>query len=109
MLDSFFVALGLKKVALVAGFIGGIISLRFFEGLTAGGKVITASSGAAAANFLTPMTLAWFQLQPESYEGGIGFCLGLFSMSLAAAVIKWLRETSWQDVLGLFGRKGGDR
>lgn len=108
MLDSLLVALGLKKVALIAGFIGGVISLRFFEGLTPGGKAFTAFSGAAAANFLTPMTLAWFQLHPESYEGGIGFVLGLFSMSLAAAVIKWLRETSWQDILGIFGRgKGG--
>lgn len=108
MLDALLAALGLKKVALIAGFIGGVISLRFFEGLTAGGKLFTAFSGAASASFLTPVALAYFHLEPPaSYEGGIGFVLGLFSMSIAAAVFKWFKETSWQDVLGIFGRKGG--
>lgn len=99
MFDTVLAVLGLKKTALIAGVVGGVVSLRFFDNLTTGGKLTTALCGAAAANFLTGPAIAFFQLPPPDYEGGIGFAIGLFSMSLAAATMKAIKDVDLTKVL----------
>ena len=97
-------ALGIKKAALIAGIIGGWLSLRFFEGLTTGGKWFTVIGGAASANYLTVPVMTFFHLARDDYEGGVGFAIGLFGMSLAAAAIKFIRD----DLTAIIkGRVGG--
>lgn len=101
--ESFLAGLGIKKAALIAGIIGGWLSLRFFEGLTRSGKWMTVVGGAAAANYLTAPIIAYFNLGPGSYEGGVGFAVGLFGMSLAAALIQFLRDDLPAIIRGRFG------
>lgn len=106
-MDAFLASLGIKKAALVAGFVGGLISLRFFDGLTSSQKFATAVSGAASANYLTDPTIAHFALT-VGYEGGIGFAIGLFGMSVAAALVRLVKDTDWAGVLkGRFGGREG--
>jgi len=99
-MNEFLIGLGIKKVALVAGLIGGVVSLRFFEGLTFSGKLATATGGAAIANFVTDPAMLYFNL-PNGYEGGIGFLFGLFGMSVGAAVIKTIKTNG---LIGITGR-----
>lgn len=94
-MNEFLAALGIKKVALLAGLVGGIVSLRFFEGLTNSGKAMTAIGGAAFANYLTTPVVSFFKVSPGDFDGGVGFALGLFGMSVAAAAVKMIRETDW--------------
>ena len=91
-IESLLTAFGIKKAALIAGIVGGWLSLRFFENLTAGGKWVTVIGGAAAANYLTLPIMSWFRLAAGDYEAGVGFAVGLFGMSIAAAAIKFVRE-----------------
>lgn len=103
-IEALLSALGIKKGALLAGIIGGWLSLRFFEGLTTGGKWFTVVGGAASANYVTLPVMTFFHLAPGDYEAGVGFAIGLFGMSLAAAAIKFIREDL---PLILKGRIGG--
>lgn len=107
MMDSLLQALGLMKGEVLSGFIGSVLSLRFYRDLGVWGKVTTFVGGWATAIFLTQPALTWFKLTPpESYTGGIGFVVGLFSMSIASAVAKVLRDTEWARIISK--RFGGE-
>ena len=89
MIDSIAAALGIKTIA---GFIGGLLSLRFFDGLTFAGKLWTVSGGMAMAFFMTQPIMTYFEWRADKYEGGVGFIIGLFGMSIAAAGMKAITD-----------------
>ncbi|MHB0965557.1 MAG: hypothetical protein ACYC36_03795 [Bellilinea sp.] len=100
MIDSLLIALGIKKLSVViAGFLGGIVSLRFFDGLQLYEKCGVATTGALAANYLTPGIIAYFDMLASSYEGGIGFMIGLFGMSVTSAIFNILKTTDWAGII----------
>jgi hypothetical protein len=72
------------KLPVIAGLFGGIVSLRFFDKLSFWGRVVTVLGGAGIAHFTTPLVSGYFEVAPHN-EGGVGFALGLFGMSIAAA------------------------
>lgn len=80
-------ALGIKFKVFIAGALGGVVSLRFFDNLDAKGRLIVALGGVSAAVFGQPAASAFFKLTPE-YDGGLGFVIGLFAMSVAGAGVK---------------------
>ena len=75
----------------LAGFIGGVLALRFFEGLTPTGKAWTVAGGMAMAYFVTHPVIDFFVLKPH-YEGAVGFVVGLFGMSIAAALFSAVKQ-----------------
>ena len=80
--------LGLNKVPVVAGLIGALVSLKWFPELRASEKVLTFLGGWGAAAFGTvPVVTYLAPPRPEVYYGGVGFVLGLLSMTVAAAVV----------------------
>lgn len=79
------------KLPLIAGLAGGIVSLRFFEKLSAWGRIGTVLGAAATAHFATPIVGAFFEVAPHN-EGGLGFLIGLFGMSIAAATFEVIPE-----------------
>lgn len=89
--------LAIKWKALIAGTIGAVLSLRFFDGLNMQDKFTTAAGGAASANYLTEPAMQFFGLTPATFEGGLGFIIGLFGMSIAAAVVRTIRDTNWAE------------
>jgi hypothetical protein len=100
--------LGLKLQSLIAGAFGAFISLRFFEGLSTWEKWVTFVGGWAAASWLAEPTAAYLDLEHRSMETGLSLLIGMFGMSLAAAVIRVVRDTNWTDVVrGFIDRRGG--
>lgn len=101
MFDQILVALGIKKVPFIAGFIGALISLKFFPTATWWEKVLTFFGGWSAAVYGTPMVIAYFKLSAEadSYAGGIGLVIGLFAMTIVAALITAITETKWSELI----------
>lgn len=97
---------GIKKALVFAGAVGGVISLRFFEGLDWKGRLGIVFAGAMFANYLTTPILTFMKLPLSDYSAGAGFLLGLGGMSLAAVAIKFIRE----DLINLIKNfKGGPR
>ena len=90
MINSFLAALGLKNGAVVGGFLGALISLKFIEDIAHWSpwkKITTVLAGAAVAAYSTPLTVELLELSAKA-EGAVAFIGGLFGMSIAGAIIK---------------------
>lgn len=96
-----------KFWTVAAGAVGAFISLSFFDGLRRWERWTTFIGGWGLAVFLAQPLTVFFELQPIM-EQGISLVVGLFGMSLAAAVIKLLRNTNWSEIIRRrFGGGGG--
>lgn len=89
----------------IASAAGAAVSMAFIEG-TVKYKIALFCGGFAASHYLTPYAVKYFQL---AESGGAAFIIGIFAMSLTAAIIRVLKGVDFKslfDQLGLwFGRK----
>lgn len=104
--------IGVKISAVVAGVIGGIVSLSFIQNLTPWKAFIAIVTGAASAAYLTPLVVTWFSFGAE-VEHAVAFFSGLLGMNLLAGFFKLserFRERpldTIRDVKNLKGRDDG--
>jgi len=104
--DAILAALGIKNAStLVAGAVGGIVSLRHYTDLTMGGKCAVLVSSMAIANYATLPIAHWFGGQALEFQEGIAWCLGLFGLSMVSAVLGLIKSTDWDVVRTFFGGK----
>lgn len=99
MIDAILSGVGLKKITLIAGFFGALVSLKFIDGIAAWSlwqRISTVAAGAIVAGFCAPLTVEILELSTGT-EGAIAFIGGLFGMSAAGAVIKAMPE--WLDAV----------
>lgn len=105
MIEAIAQALGIKASSFLAGFIGGVISLKWVPEMTTwwqrGG---TAIAGGFSAAYLSPLIVGYFEVKAGA--GGIDFAVGLFGMSLAAAI---MRAMSGADLWGFVVSKWGGK
>lgn len=105
-MEQFLATLGLKLQILVAGAVGAFISLRFFEGLNTPERWFTFMGGWGLAAYTTSFLHEYLGLKSGASETGIALLIGLFGMSIVAAIIKIIRDTNW---IAIVKRKtGGD-
>lgn len=90
--------LGLTLKNVVAGAVGSFISLRFFDGLNTSERWGTFVGGWGMAAYLASPVNEYLELN-KSTELGIALAIGLFGMSIAAALIRVVRETNWSAIL----------
>ena len=105
-MDGILTALGLKLQVIVAGAVGAFISLRFFEGLSTGERWLTFMGGWGTAAYTTGILHEYLELKSIASETGIALLIGLFGMSIVAAIIKVIRETNWTSIVKR--KAGGD-
>lgn len=91
MIDAMLGTLGLSKGATIGGFLGALVSLKFIEGLNVWQRAGTVMGGMFSAAYVSPLILQVVQLNDRS-ESAIAFLIGVFGMSLAAAVVKALPD-----------------
>lgn len=103
MLESLLQSIGINKAAAIAGLLGSIVSLKLIDGLGWTGRIFTIACGGLLANYGTPLLLFYYQMDPR-HEAAIGFFVGLFGMSIVAAVMKSIVGT---DLWTLIQRKFG--
>lgn len=83
---------------IVAGILGAAVSLKFASPtLPPWEKVTTVASGAILAHFLATPTANYFEL--ISYQETVGFLIGLFGLSLCAAIIETIRRLDLANVI----------
>lgn len=95
---GFWAALGLKLVNVAAGAVGAFVSLRFFDNLGTLQKWTTFLGGWGLAAYGGAPLTAYFELKP-ALETGITLVIGLFGMSLAAAIIKAIQDVAWGTII----------
>jgi hypothetical protein len=79
------------KMVIIAGFIGGILSMSFVDGMNKKQRAIAVFSGAVMAHYLAPLISYIFA--HNSYEETIGFLIGLFGVSITASIFKAIQES----------------
>lgn len=99
--------LGVKYGTLVAGAIGGLISLHHIEELSGWGRMLAILSGMAVAGYGTPVMDAWLDLSP-SLENAVAFFLGLTAMNIIPGLLK-VSELFRNDPLGFIRRTHSSR
>lgn len=107
MIDDIVTIVGLSLKSFVSGAFGGLVSLKFFEGLSWAGRVWTVAGGALIAGYSTQWVIGFLELS-EKHEHFMGFVLGLFGMSAVSALIKAITSADlWEEIKArLPGRKG---
>jgi hypothetical protein len=99
--------LGVKKAPLIAGLIGGILSLRFVKELNGFlGYATGTIGGAAAGGYMAPWVSEYYNLTPSAM-GALGFLFGMFGLSLAAAVFTAISKTDFSDIIKSAFKRGG--
>lgn len=88
---AFLSAAGIKLAALIGGFFGAMVSLKFIDGLGSKQRASTVLAGTLVSAYVTPVILSYLEMSPK-LEGGIAFLCGLFGMSFTGAVIKAMPE-----------------
>ena len=85
---------GIKFAYMVAGFFGGIVSLRYIEGLTWWKGLSCVATGMAVANYITPV-FQHFLKMPHDLEFGAAFLTGFIALSLMAGI--WKKADKWKN------------
>ena len=91
MIDFLEKLIGTDK-AIIAGFVGALVALKFQEELsTWRGRVLFVATGLSCAYFVTPLAVSFYQIDAD-LEGGVGFLLGAFGGSLLSAGFRTLKN-----------------
>lgn len=110
-MDSVLAAFGIKKISIViAGAVGGLISLRHYAEMTYKSRALVVLSSVALANYATPPVVTYFGHAANDFELGIAAGIGLFGLSFVSSVTNMLKDTDyWKRVIRNFvNRDGGE-
>lgn len=83
----------------VAGAFGAIVALKFAPGDTLLARMFNVMAGALCAGFCSPAVCAYFKVDAASTQSAFSFGIGMFGLSLAAAVVTGLRDIKLADVM----------
>lgn len=101
-----FTSLDGTKAVILAGFIGSVLSMSFVDGMGRKQRFVAVISGMVMAHYLAPLIA--FMFKEGDYQETIGFLVGLFGMSICAAIFRGIQDS---DILGIivsrFTRGGG--
>lgn len=76
-------AILIKYGAVIAGFVGAILSLSFLKNLTRTSAFVAVAVGFFSAFFLTDFVIAYFELRGgNDARNGVAFLIGLMAMNL---------------------------
>ncbi len=83
------------KMIVIAGFIGSVMSMSFVDGMNKKQRVAALVSGTIMAHYLSsPIANSFSHGQ---YRETIGFLVGLFGMSICAAIFRSIKDSNlWE-------------
>lgn len=93
---------------ILPGMIGSVISLRFAPGDSWGERVLNVVTGSLLVVYCTPALSEWLHIaQGTGVRDFLSFAVGLFGLSLAAAVTSGIRQLQVAEIIsGWISRKG---
>lgn len=105
MLDSLATAIGVKKGVALAALIGALVATLIGPKREWRERAVTFVVGFSAAVYLTHPVVSYFELKAADYEGGVGFMLGCFAMTIADKALMLIRDLDFAAVSSIF-KKG---
>lgn len=92
---------------LTAGIGGALVGLRFAPGLTWPERALNVAAGGACAGWVAPAVGEIFQLASFRADAALSFFIGMFGMSIAAAVLEAVRTVAWADIITSWTKRRG--
>ena len=90
------------KAVIVAGLLGSLLSLSFIDNMGKRQRLIAVLAGMTMAHYLAPLVSHVFS--EDKFEETIGFLVGLFGMSITAAIFKAIQTSNvWSFIMGRWG------
>ena len=80
--------LGIQVSSVIAGLIGGILSLSMLPRLTFRKAITAVIGGAACAAYLTPLAVEYLGIASRNLENGLAFALGVAGMNVLGGIFK---------------------
>ena len=91
----------------IAGLSGSIVALRWVPGITLLERLFNALAGTAVAGIGSPALSDWLHITSAGTVSALAFAVGLFGLSLAAAIVQAIRDLRLADIItGWISRKG---
>lgn len=86
---------------------GALIGLRYAPGDSWWGRFSNVFAGVSTSIFLAPAIAEYLKLVSNESHAALAFAVGMFGMSLAAAIMQALREIKFSEIIsGWFSRRG---
>ena len=90
------------KAVIVAGLLGSLLSLSFINNMGKRQRLVAVFAGMTLAHYLAPFISHVFS--EDKFEETIGFLVGLFGMSITAAIFRSIQNSNlWNFVMGRWG------
>ena len=90
-----------------AGLLGALVGLRFAPGLSWLERLGNTITGLGCASFIAPAAGEMFKANSPTMIGFLAFILGMFGMSVAAAIAQAIRDLKLAEIIaGWISRKG---
>lgn len=103
--------LDIEKVArspIAPAFIGALVSLTWAPGVTLAGRAFNVFSATAVAYYCAPLAIDMLGIKAEGGSAAVAALIGMFGLSLAAAVVAAIKQTNFGQILqGWLERKKG--
>lgn len=98
---------GVARNPFVAGVVGSLVGLKFAPGATVGERITNVLAGAVCAGYVAPGVTEWLHITSHTVHALVAFGIGLFGLSLAAAIWQGVRDVKLGEVItGWISRKG---
>ena len=95
------------KAVVLAGLCGSLLSLSFVDDMGVRQRIAAVLSGIVMSHYVAPFIAKVFN--EDNFVETIGFLVGLFGMSICAAVFRAIKISDlWGLVFKRFGRRADD-
>lgn len=97
----------LGRSPFLAGALGSLVALRFAPGVTWWERVTNVAAGSLCAGYFAPAIVDWLHITSGGIQSGLSFGVGLFGLSLAAALWEGIRGVAWREIIDGWVRRRG--
>jgi hypothetical protein len=92
---------------LTAGALGAVIGLKFVPGVMWIERFINFCAGMACSSYLAPAVSELLGLATVAKQNGLAFAMGLFSVSIAAAIFEGIRALKVAEIFESWAKRRG--
>lgn len=82
----------------VAGAAGAVVALKFAPGDTVWARIFNVAAGALCAGFFAPAAVDYFHVSAPAVQASFSFGIGMFGLSMAAAVVSAIRDIKLAEI-----------
>ena len=94
---------------LMAGLLGAAIGLKFVPGLRWFERVTNFTAGLACSVYVSPAAGELLKLSSAPKQAALTFLMGLFSVSIAAAIFEGIRNVKLAEIIDGYLRRRSDK